>query len=172
VPLYAPTARFAKPLAVLLIVLGTLSIIAPLISGMVITFLLACLILAAGVLHLILAFHHQSAGSRFWHLLAALALIVGGGLLLSFPLDALASFTLVVAWMFVLAGSLRMLGWFQLRHRQGAGSMLADGVITLLLGGALIAEWPGSSFWTLGTLIGVSFVFNGFAAWQAASARA
>jgi uncharacterized membrane protein HdeD (DUF308 family) len=170
-PLYSPTSRFAKPIAVLLIVLGMLSIIAPLISSVVITFLLACLILAAGVMHLVLAFHHQSLGSRFWHLLAALVLIVGGGVLLSFPLDALTTFTLVIAWMFVVSGIMRIAAWFSVRGKTGAGWMLADGVITALLGGALIAQWPGSSFWTIGTLAGVSFIFNGFAVLQAASAR-
>lgn len=168
---YSPTARFAKPLAIVLIVLGMLSIIAPMISGVLITVLLAGLIVAAGIMHLALAFHHQPLGSRFWHLLAALVLIVGGGVLLAFPLEALSTFTLVVAWMFVVSGVMRIVAWFSLRGRTGAGWMLADGVITLLLGGALIAQWPASSFWTIGTLAGVSFIFNGFAALQAASKK-
>ena len=40
--------------------------------------------------------------------------------------------------------------------------MLADGLVTALLGGLLVAEWPSDSLWAVGTLFGISLFFTGF----------
>jgi uncharacterized membrane protein HdeD (DUF308 family) len=39
--------------------------------------------------------------------------------------------------------------------------MLADGVITLILGFMIWNRWPVSSLWVIGTLVGVSMVMTG-----------
>jgi uncharacterized membrane protein HdeD (DUF308 family) len=41
------------------------------------------------------------------------------------------------------------------------GLVLADGLITALLGGLLVAEWPSDSLWAVGTLLGISLFFSG-----------
>ncbi|MGC1548480.1 MAG: DUF308 domain-containing protein [Rhodanobacter sp.] len=164
--LYSPTSRYARPLAIALIIIGIISIAAPLMSSIVITLLVACAVVVAGIVHLTLAFQHQHAGSRIWHIVAALVLIAGGGLLIALPLDAAASFTLVIAALFVVTGLMRISAWLSIHAKAATVWVLVDGIITTVLGVALIAMWPSSSLWTIGTLAGVSFIFNGFAALQ------
>ena len=40
--------------------------------------------------------------------------------------------------------------------------MLVDGVITCLLGGLVLAEWPSDTLWAIGTLFGVALMISAF----------
>lgn len=152
-----------KALAIALIVLGIVAIALPFISGLAMTYLFSVAIALAGVMHFCLAFRHQRIGSRIWHVVAALFLIGGGGLLIAMPVNTMESFTLVLAWLFLIVGLMRIFGWFAVRAIQGAVLMLLDGIVTVLIGIALMVMWPTSSLWAIGTLVGVSLIFNGWA---------
>lgn len=141
-PLYSPSSRYAKPLAIALIVLGILCIALPFASSLALTMLFACAVALTGFMHLLLAFRHQHIGSRIWHILAAVVLLAGGILLAVLPMDALASFTLVIAALFVMVGLMRVFGGFAVRSMHGAIWMLVDGAVTALVGLALLAMWP------------------------------
>ena len=39
--------------------------------------------------------------------------------------------------------------------------VLVDGIITLLLGLMIYLQWPSSSAWAIGTLVGVSMIISG-----------
>jgi len=39
--------------------------------------------------------------------------------------------------------------------------LLIDGIITLLLGLMIYMQWPSSSAWAIGTLVGVSMIISG-----------
>ena len=40
------------------------------------------------------------------------------------------------------------------------GLVLIDGIVTAVLGGMLIAEWPTDSIWAIGTLFGIGLAFS------------
>jgi uncharacterized membrane protein HdeD (DUF308 family) len=40
------------------------------------------------------------------------------------------------------------------------GIVLFDGIITCLLGGMVLAEWPSDTIWVVGTLFGVALLFS------------
>jgi uncharacterized membrane protein HdeD (DUF308 family) len=50
---------------------------------------------------------------------------------------------------------------FQLRPLDGWGWFLADAAASLLLGLLILAKWPFSSVWAIGTLVGVSVFMGG-----------
>jgi uncharacterized membrane protein HdeD (DUF308 family) len=50
-----------------------------------------------------------------------------------------------------------------LRRLPGSVWFLVDGVISLLLAGLIFFHWPSSSFWAVGTLVGISLLFSGIA---------
>ena len=43
----------------------------------------------------------------------------------------------------------------------GSTWVLVDGIITLLLGLLIYAQWPTSSAWAIGTLVGISMIISG-----------
>jgi uncharacterized membrane protein HdeD (DUF308 family) len=51
--------------------------------------------------------------------------------------------------------------FFQLRALGRAGLFLLDGIVTLALGLMIYLQWPSSSAWAIGTLVGVSLIISG-----------
>jgi uncharacterized membrane protein HdeD (DUF308 family) len=51
----------------------------------------------------------------------------------------------------------------QRRKLPGSVWFLIDGLVSLLLAGLILFHWPSSSFWAVGTLVGVSLLFSGIA---------
>jgi uncharacterized membrane protein HdeD (DUF308 family) len=52
--------------------------------------------------------------------------------------------------------------FFQVRGVEGAGWILFDAVVTLVLAYVIWRPWPASSSWAIGTLVGVNLVISGF----------
>ena len=147
----------------LLVVLGILAVGQPLLAGIAVNGLIAWLIVLGGVVHLVLAFHARSAGSFIWRLLVGLAYIAFGGYLLMHPLLGVASLTLLLASLFLIEGVLDIVSYTRLRPAKGAGWLLFDGLVTLLLSLLIWVHWPSSSAWAIGTLVGVSLIMSGVA---------
>ena len=106
---------------VLLIMFGIVAIGSPLLAAVAVNALIAWLIILAGVVHLVVAFHAHGAGSLIWKLLVGLAYIAFGGYLLMHPLLGVASLTLVLASLFLIEGVLDVVLYFNLRPARGAG---------------------------------------------------
>jgi uncharacterized membrane protein HdeD (DUF308 family) len=51
--------------------------------------------------------------------------------------------------------------FFRMRSVRGSSWVLLDGIITLALGGMIYMQWPASSAWAIGTLVGVSLIISG-----------
>jgi uncharacterized membrane protein HdeD (DUF308 family) len=148
---------------VLLILFGIVAIGSPLLAAVAVNALIAWLIIFAGVVHLVVAFHAHGAGSLLWKLLVGVAYIAFGGYLLLHPLLGVASLTLVLASLFFIEGVLDVVLYFNLRPTRGAGWVLFDGLVTLLLASFIGFHWPSSSAWAIGTLVGVSMIMSGVA---------
>src|SRR5271163_2934372 len=91
---------------VLLIVFGVVAVGEPLLAAVAVNALVGWLIILAGVVHVVMAFHSHGAGSIVWKLLVGLAYIAFGGYLILHPLLGVASLTLVLASLFLLEGVL------------------------------------------------------------------
>jgi uncharacterized membrane protein HdeD (DUF308 family) len=146
---------------VLLIIFGMLAIGSPFMAAVAVSVVVAWLIILAGVVHLILAFHAHGAGSLIWKLLVGVAYLFFGVYLIMHPLLGVASLTLVLASMFLIEGILDLVLFFKMRPMRGSSWVLIDGIITLLLGLLIYRQWPSSSIWAIGTLVGVSMIISG-----------
>jgi len=146
---------------VLLIVAGMLAIGAPILAALAVNGLIAWLIVISGVIHITLAFRSHGAGSVIWKLLVGLAYVCFGGYILMHPLLGIASLTLILASLFLIEGILNIVLFFKMRSLRGSSWMLIDGIITLLLGAMIYAQWPSSSGWAIGILVGVSLIMSG-----------
>ena len=148
---------------VLLIVFGMVAVGLPFLAAVAVTGLVAWLIVLAGVVHLMLAFRAHGAGSMIWKLLVGIAYVCFGGYLIVHPLVGVASLTLLLATLFLVEGVLDVVLFFKMRPLQGSGWVLTDGIVTLLLGALIYLQWPTSSAWAIGTLVGISMIFSGVA---------
>jgi uncharacterized membrane protein HdeD (DUF308 family) len=146
---------------VLLVLFGMLAIGSPFVAAVAVSAVVAWLIILAGVVHLILAFHAHGAGSLIWKLLVGLAYLFFGIYLIMHPLLGVASLTLVLASLFLIEGVLDIVLFFRMRPMRGSSWVLIDGIITVLLGLLIYIHWPSSSIWAIGTLVGVSMIISG-----------
>jgi len=148
---------------VLLIVFGMVAVGMPLLAAVAVNALVAWLIVLAGVVHLMLAFRVHGAGSMIWKLLVGIAYLCFGAYLIVHPLIGVASLTLVLGSLFLIEGILNIVLYVKMRPIHGSNWMLVDGIITLLLGLMIYMQWPSSSAWAIGTLVGISMIFSGVA---------
>jgi uncharacterized membrane protein HdeD (DUF308 family) len=148
--------------AVVLIVLGFLAVALPHAVGIGVTILVAWAIVLSGFAYLAYAFAAQGAGAFLWRLLIG-AVYVAGGLYIAFHSAlGLVSLTLVMAAIFFAEGVLQIIVYFEFRSLPGAGWILFDGIVALLLGFLIWRNWPSSSEWAIGTLVGINLMVSGF----------
>ena len=148
---------------VLLIVFGVVAVGSPLLAAVAVNALVAWLIVLAGVVHLMLAFRVHQAGSVIWKVLVGIAYLCFGGYLIMHPVLGVASLTLLLGSLFLIEGILNIVLYVKMRPIHGSSWMLVDGIVTLLLGLMIYLQWPSSSAWAIGTLVGVSMIFSGVA---------
>jgi uncharacterized membrane protein HdeD (DUF308 family) len=148
---------------VLLIVFGMLAIGSPFLAAVAVSVVVAWLIVLAGTVHLMLALRVHGAGSMVWKLLVGIAYVCFGAYLILHPVLGVASLTLLLASLFLIEGILDIVLFVKMRPARGSNWMLVDGIITLLLGLMIYMQWPSSSAWAIGTLVGVSMIFSGVA---------
>ena len=96
-----------------------------------------------------------------WKLLLGLAYLFFGAYLIMHPVLGVASLTLVLASLFLIEGILDIILFFKMRAVGGSSWVLVDGIVTLLLGLMIYVQWPSSSAWAIGILVGVSMISSG-----------
>jgi uncharacterized membrane protein HdeD (DUF308 family) len=94
-----------------------------------------------------------------WRLLVGVAYVCFGVYLILHPVLAVASLTLLLASLFLIEGVLNIILFAKMRSMW----LLIDGIITILLGLMIYMQWPSSSGWAIGTLVGISMIFSGVA---------
>jgi uncharacterized membrane protein HdeD (DUF308 family) len=152
---------WAIALSVLLIVTGILAILLPPAAGIAVAILVAWLLVLGGIAHLVFAWHIRPTGGFLWELLIGILYLCVGIYLFVHPVAGLASLTLFLAAYLFVRGVLSIIMWFRVRSLPGAGWLIFDGIIAVILGIMIWRSWPSSSEWAIGTLIGFSMLFAG-----------
>jgi uncharacterized membrane protein HdeD (DUF308 family) len=148
-------------LSVLMIVAGILAIVVPPVAGIAATILIGWLLIVMGVLHWVFGWHTRTVGGAVWGLLLGMVYGAVGIYMLFRPIAGLAGLTLALgAYLFVEA-ILEFALWWRARPMAGAGWLLVDGVVTLILSVLIWITWPSNSPWVIGTLLGISMIFSG-----------
>jgi len=148
-------------ISVVFILLGMLAIIEPEVGGLAVTLLVGWLLIFGGLAHLVAAFGGGGAGRVVWQVLIGIIYLVGGFYYLTHPLLALVTLTLLLAGIFLAEGVFEVITYFRGRSEQGSGWLLFNALITLLLSGLIWLQWPSSSVWAIGTLVGVNLLMTG-----------
>ncbi len=146
---------------ILMFICGMLAISLPLASSIGLVIVLAWLILFAGICHLIFAFQSHSVGGFLWQVLLAVVYGIAGIYMLMNPLLGVLSLTLVLAVFLLFEGILEIAFYFGMRRVRHSGWVLVNGIVTLILGILIWSQWPSSSAWLIGTLVGISLIFSG-----------
>ena len=149
-------------LGVLIVVLGVVLLAYPYATGVASVLALGIVLLAVGILELLLALRFKSGSDFFLKLLSAIVYGITGFLLMAYPITGIQVLTLFVGSMFLVQGvTVLVLGFQAPRGVRGRGWLFVDAIATLLLSFLILAHWPSSSVWAIGTLVAVALIIHG-----------
>ena len=148
--------------AVAFIALGTIAIIAPFFAGLAVTAFVGWLLIAGGFMHAVNAFRTEGIWRSIWQVVVAVFYVIAGFYFLTHPLIALGTLTLFLAGVLFVESAMDAAAWFATRKEAGAGWLLVNAAVTLLLSVLIWRQWPAISVWAIGTLVGVNLLVNGF----------
>ncbi len=141
-------------------IIGVLAILSPFVAGVSLSILLGALLIVGALVHVAHAFS-GGWGRFFIQGLLAVVYAIAGIALLSNPVLALTTLTiLLVAFLFV-EGILEIVMGFQARDEKGWSALVVSGVLGLVVAGLIWAAFPSSALWAVGLLFGVNLLVSG-----------
>lgn len=156
----APASPALRWLAALLLLAAAgLSLALPFVSAALLTILLGSAAVVAGISQLLRLSGSGDGRSRLFRGLSGVLYVIGGAWCLIYPIDSTISLTLFLGFLLAFEGVMELAaaasGGIPAR-----GLVLLDGIVTAVLGGMLIAEWPSDSTWAIGTLFAIGLGFS------------
>jgi uncharacterized membrane protein HdeD (DUF308 family) len=146
---------------ILLLVLGFLALGSTTFTTLFTVSFLGMLCSIAGVVKVIYSFWARKWGGFFASFVTGLLYLVTGALILWRPAEAAAALTLLIAVLFIVSGVAKLLGSIIMRFAEW-GWVFFSGLVSLLLGVLLLAEWPVSGLWAIGIFVGIDLIFLGW----------
>ena len=159
----APSRNWLLFGGILSLLVGVFAIAAPGLFAYVITQFLGALLLVTGVVGLFQAIFGKNTTHRVLSFLSAVVRTAAGSALFFFTVAGMATLTLLLAAVFVAEGIFCIVASLRLRGNSAWIWLLLNGVVAMILGGMIYAQWPLDSEWAIGVLFGIQSLFNGTA---------
>lgn len=152
--------RWVLVWGILLIVLGMFAVAFPFIVSLTTAVFIGWMILIGGIFELGTTFSARGWQGVLFYLLLGAVDILFGLLIIARPGETVGLFTLLIAAMLFVSGVFRT-GYALFTMAPYWGAALASGIISILCGVMIAAEYPESAFWVIGTFVGVSLIMRG-----------
>jgi len=149
-----------KAVGIIMVIIGVLGILVPNFVGIAFNTFVGGIFLLASTALAFNAWHTKKQNMSLWFkpfVLAALALII-----FIHPAIILGVLGLLIAIYFLISGFTSMVLSLELQSSAKVFSLF-NGLISFVLGVIVLINWPFSSAWVIGLLIGISFLFDGIA---------
>ncbi|MFI0347525.1 MAG: HdeD family acid-resistance protein [Chthoniobacterales bacterium] len=148
-----------------MIILGFIALSDQIVATAVVATFIGVILLLGCAFSLVKIFTIQGWKNHFWYVFVAIAYGIAGYIFIGRPFVASIVFTLVLGWAILIGGIFRTFMAFKLRHHKGALWILFSAIISIILGGMIISQWPGTGFYILGLFLGIELIFAG-AGWM------
>jgi uncharacterized membrane protein HdeD (DUF308 family) len=148
-------------LGVIYVLAGLIALSSVALATVVSVFIVGIMMVVVGVAEVVNAFQFKSWGKFLLWVVLGLLYIVAGFVTFENPLLAAALLTLMLGVALVASGIMRIILAFSMKEGMPWMWVVLSGVITLLLGGIILAKWPVASLYILGLFLGIDLVFAG-----------
>lgn len=145
--------------AIALFAAAGLSIALPFASATLLTIAVGAAAVIAGVSQVLRLTGESDTKGKLFRLLSGLLYLGGGVWVLAFPIESEVSLTLFVGFLLAFEGVMELAA-AATSNAPARGLVLLDGIVTAVLGGMLIAQWPTDSLWAIGLLFGIGLAFS------------
>ena len=142
--------------------LGALAIIYDNSSTIASVLVFGWLLMIVGTLQIVTAFQVRTWSGFFLYLLDGIIRAVVGTLMVMYPTSGAQALTLVLSFYFIAGGLFKTAGSIMLQFPSWGWSVVS-GVVSVLLGVLLAAQWPSTSTWFIGFAVGLDLIIYGCA---------
>ncbi len=122
--------------------------------------LLGFFMTAAGILQVISGSYAIKWTGFSSSLLLGLFYIVAGCLCIFKPLESSLAISLLIAALLLIGGAFRLFSALSYRF-DNWGWVVFNGLVAILLGILILAEWPASALWVIGLFVGIDLLLMG-----------
>jgi len=99
--------------------------------------------------------------SGFWlDLIVGIVTLMAGLFIVIQPLVGAKVLTIFIGVMFLIGGIFRLAAGIAMKNPY-SGWFIVHGIVSLILAMLILAEWPYSSMWVIGTLVSIELLFDG-----------
>jgi len=156
------SARVGTAWGFAVMIAGMLAIMAPFLSGIGTTMVLAILVTAAGLMIMTYSFKAGSFGKGVVQFLFGGITIVCGIFMFLTPQLGMLTLTGVLLVYFLVDGIFGIISGFNARPAKGWGWIVVSGIASVVLAYFLWSDWPVSGQYAVGILIGIRLIFTGW----------
>lgn len=149
-------------LGILMVLCGIVAIAFVGITSMLSVLYLGALFMIAGIAEIIFAIQTRKEGHLWFHLLFGVLFAVAGWFIFTNPLANMFFMTMLLATVLIVTGIVTLLGSV-IEQFEHWGWFALNGVISIAAGFLIFRNPVESTFWVIGMLVGIEFLFRGFA---------
>lgn len=149
-------------LGLALIALGSLAIYSVTFATFASVLFFGWLLVFSGFIQFGHALYARQWSGFLMQLLLGIFALVAGILILYRPTAGALSLTLILSFLFIIEGVVRIILSLTRRYEHWVWVFIS-GVLTLLLGILILRQWPYSGLYIIGLFVGIDLIFNGWA---------
>lgn len=149
-------------LGILFIILGGIGLGLVVSLTLISVMFFGILLIIGGILQVIDSGRSREWRGLFGHIIIALLYLFAGGMILHDPILASSIITAILAATLILIGVIRFIMALMLKDSGGWGWLLIAGLMAIILGVLILAQWPWSGLWVIGLFIAIEMIVNGW----------
>ncbi|MCX5815990.1 MAG: HdeD family acid-resistance protein [Proteobacteria bacterium] len=146
---------------VILVIAGFILLGAPAVATILAATFFGVMLLIQGIIHIVHALFSRDKG-WVWSLFLGIISVIAGIFLVTDPVAGVLGLTFLIAVLLIANGISKVVLSFQLKPHSGWGIILANGIISIILGFMIYGQWPVSGLWVIGFFLGIDTLFAGF----------
>lgn len=140
---------------------GVAAIASPTITGMLLTKLIAWILILEGTLYVANSLMSRGSGGYIHRLLLGVLHLAIGLIILTNPAKSLVALTLILGLVLIFEGLVKLALSRVLSAVPGSGFLVLSGVVSVLIGAAVLFKLPEASEVIIGALIGLNLIQTG-----------
>jgi uncharacterized membrane protein HdeD (DUF308 family) len=154
--------KWLRALGFLCVIGGLLAIFVPVAASISAAILAGWVLLFGAAAELMATFHGHTGGQRVKHGLVGLLYAIAGLYLLLFPVSGAITLTIVLVAYFFASAAVQLATAFAEWDQGGRGWLALSGLVSIVLGILIWADFPSSGAWAIGLLLGINLLFGGW----------
>ncbi|HJV65963.1 MAG TPA: HdeD family acid-resistance protein [Geomonas sp.] len=148
-------------LGILYLILGIVGFFMATLMTLASVLFFGVLAIIGGVIQIVASFSSQGRRHVWGGILLGALYIIAGLLIVANPIVSSLILTLFLAGALIALGAVRIVYWMEHRNHSFWMWSIISGVVSMVLGILIIAQWPVTGLWVIGLFVALDLLFHG-----------